>query len=294
MNTLPFETAAPRAAAPVLAIRELRKSFAGNEILRGVSLSMRRGEVVALIGPSGSGKSTLLRCINALEHYESGDVCFLGKRLSYVGSGRERRRLGDRRLAEERARIGMVFQSYALFPHLTAEQNVMLALRRVHRIGKREARERSRQWLANVGLGELCDRYPHQLSGGQQQRTAIARALAQDPELMLLDEVTSALDPELTGEVLAVIRQLAASGKTMLVVSHEMAFVREVADTVAFMQAGRIVASGPPSQMFGGAASPRLGSFLDRVRGSSRDRASVFDGDVMVAGSNGESMERGC
>jgi len=280
----------------VLAVHGLRKRFRGDEILRGVDLTIRRGEVMALIGPSGSGKSTLLRCINALEEYEAGEVRFLGERLSYRGDGRERRRLSDRRLAAERARIGMVFQSYALFPHLTAAENVMLALRRVQRIGKREARERSRHWLANVGLAELGDRYPHQLSGGQQQRTAIARALAQDPDLMLLDEVTSALDPELTGEVLSVIRQLAASGKTMLVVSHEMAFVREVADTVAFMQEGRIVDVGPPMQLFGGNASPSLGLFLDRFLSTSHDRPtpSVIDRPSTIVGSIAKMRQAGC
>lgn len=252
--------------APLLAIAGLCKSFGSACVLRDVSIDVRRGEVLALIGASGSGKSTLLRCINALEDYETGEITLAGERLSYRGEGRSRKRLGDRRLAAERARVGMVFQSYNLFPHLTAEENITLGLRRVRRRGRAEARDIAQYWLARVGLAERRAHYARQLSGGQQQRVAIARALAMEPELILLDEVTSALDPELVGDVLAAIRDLAHGGMTMLVVSHELGFVRDVADRIAFMHQGCIAEAGSPRDIFERPLSPQLRSFIARFR----------------------------
>ena len=255
---------------PLLSIQGLTKSFGGQRVLEAVDLDIPRGAVTALIGASGSGKSTLLRCINGLEEYEDGAIHLLGTRLAYSGEGRARRRFSDRKLSAERARIGMVFQSYNLFPHLTAEQNVMLGLRRVKQHGKAESLEIAGRWLDRVGLADRRRHYPYQLSGGQQQRVAIARALAMDPELVLLDEVTSALDPELVGEVLAVIQNLAAAGMTMIVVSHEMAFVRDVAQQVAFMHQGRILELGSPEQIFGRPETPMLRSFVSRFVGPGR------------------------
>ncbi|MFI5015092.1 MAG: amino acid ABC transporter ATP-binding protein, partial [Hyphomicrobiales bacterium] len=226
-------------------------------------------EVLALIGASGSGKSTLLRCVNSLEDYEAGEIRLAGERLSYAGQDKSRKRFGDRRLSAERARVGMVFQSYNLFPHLTAEHNITLGLRRVRGCRKAEATDIAQHWLERVGLADRRQHYPHQLSGGQQQRVAIARAVAMEPQIILLDEVTSALDPELVAEVLAVIRELATSGMTMMVVSHEMSFVRDVADQVAFMHSGRIIEAGPPSVIFDKPESSQLRSFIARFRGGS-------------------------
>ncbi|MDQ0474223.1 amino acid ABC transporter ATP-binding protein [Labrys wisconsinensis] len=250
----------------LLGIERLSKSFAGQPVLREVSLAVPEGRVTAIIGSSGSGKSTLLRCVNTLEDYEAGTIRLRGERLGYAGEGRTRRRLGDRRLSAQRGRIGMVFQGYNLFPHLTARQNIMLGLRRVGGQGRAEAAEAAAGWLARVGLAERAEHYPYQLSGGQQQRVAIARAFALRPELVLLDEVTSALDPELVGEVLAVIRALAGAGMTMMVVSHELAFVRDVADEVAFMHQGRIVEIGPPAELLQRPATPELAAFIARFR----------------------------
>jgi polar amino acid transport system ATP-binding protein len=238
------------APTPLLRITGLCKRFGAQEVLRDVSLDVAAGEVVALIGASGSGKSTLLRCINALEDYAAGDIRLAGERLFYTGDGAKRRRFGDRRLSAERARIGMVFQGYNLFPHFTAEENITLGLRRVRGCRKAQARDIAAHWLQRVGLAEKSRHYPHQLSGGQQQRVAIARALALEPLLLLLDEVTSALDPELVAEVQAVIREFAAGGMTMIVVSHEMGFVRDVADRIVRMQDGRIVETGSPAALF--------------------------------------------
>ncbi len=256
----------PAPAAPLLRLEGLTKCFGDQPVLSGVSVALQRRDVLALIGVSGSGKSTLLRCINSLEEYEGGAIYLRGERLSYRGTGVSRRRYGDRRLAAERARIGMVFQSFNLFPHLDAEENITLGLRRVCGRSRADAREVARHWLAQVGLPDRGSHYPHQLSGGQQQRVAIARALATEPELILLDEVTSALDPELVGEVLTVIRDLARAGTTMIVVSHEMAFVRDVADRVAFMHGGRIVEIGPPGELFEAPSTPQLVSLLSRFR----------------------------
>jgi polar amino acid transport system ATP-binding protein len=259
----------------LLQIASLSKSFGAARVLSDVSLDIARGEVLALIGASGSGKSTLLRCTNGLEEYEAGNVTLEGERLAYAGEGARRRRLGDRRLSAERARIGMVFQGYNLFPHLTAVENVTLGLCRVRKLARAAAARHALQWLDRVGLADRSAHYPHQLSGGQQQRVALARAVAMEPRLLLLDEITSALDPELVGEVLAVVRDLARGGMTMMIVSHELAFVRDVADRIAFMHAGRIAEIGRPDQVLRAPATPQLASFIARFRNGGASDATA-------------------
>lgn len=259
---------------PLLTVRDVTKSYGEKKVLDQVAVDVNAGEVLAIIGSSGSGKSTLLRCLNALEEYQAGEVRLRGERLAYRGDGNARRRLGDRKLSEERARIGMVFQGYNLFPHLTAEENITLGLRRVRRFDGTHAAKVAGDWLGRVGLGHVSKHYPHQLSGGQQQRVALARAVALEPELILLDEVTSALDPELVGEVLGVIRDLASNGMTMVVVSHEMAFVREVADRIAFMQDGRIIEHGTPEAIFGAPKTAPLQTFVSRFQTTSWSRSN--------------------
>jgi len=241
---------------PVLRLRKVCKSFGSAPVLRDVDLTLEHGSVTVLIGPSGSGKSTLLRCVNGLEPVASGEIEFEGKRLPAKGAA----------LRQVRERIGFVFQSFNLFPHLTALGNVALAVRVVRGMSRDEAAGRARALLQRVGLGAKLDSYPDQLSGGQQQRVSIARALAMEPSLMMFDEPTSALDPELTGEVLNVMLELARSGMTMLVVSHEMGFVRRAASKVAFMRDGRIVDEGPPDRVFGAPADPSMRSFLDAIQ----------------------------
>jgi polar amino acid transport system ATP-binding protein len=255
----------------VIRIEQLHKSFGTVEVLRGIDMQVDRDQVVAILGPSGSGKSTLLRCVAALEEYESGQILIDGELVGYrvgAGDGR-RRRLGDRELAHQRANIGMVFQSYNLFPHLTALQNVMLGLVHVRRLPRAEAHEVAIGWLERVGLGDRGPAYPYQLSGGQQQRIAIARAAATQPKVLLLDEVTSALDPELVGEVLTVIRDLAESGVTMMIVTHEVLFARDVAREVVFMDEGRVVEHGAPGDVLGAPRTERLRAFLRRYATSS-------------------------
>ena len=249
-------------ADAVVRIRGLGKSFGQNRVLNNVELDVKRGEVVTVIGPSGSGKTTLLRCVNALEHYESGSIRLDGVEVGYVEAGGRRRRESE--LTALRAQTGMVFQMFFLFPHLTAAENIMLGLRKVRGKSKTEAREIAERWLTRVGLTDKFDAYPSQLSGGQQQRVGIARAVAAEPKVLLLDEITSALDPELVGEVLAVVRQLADDGMTMIVVTHEMAFAREVSDLVVFMDGGRIVVSGKPDEVLVNPSHERLRSFLSR------------------------------
>src|SRR3954451_17640458 len=250
---------------PVLLVRGLRKSFGAHEVLRGVDLEVRKGEVVTIIGPSGSGKTTLLRCVNLLELYDGGSVQLGGVEVGFrEPEGKHRRRRRERELSPIRAEAGMVFQLFYLFPHLTALGNVTLGLTKVRRKPKAEDRRIADYCLTRVGLADRLDHLPAQLSGGQQQRVGIARAVAMQPKLLLLDEITSSLDPELVGEVLAVVRRLADEVMTMLVVTHEMGFAREVSDQVAFMEGGLIVEQGPPEQVMQLAATERLRTFLSR------------------------------
>jgi polar amino acid transport system ATP-binding protein len=251
---------------PLLQIKALRKSFGKVEVLKGVDLEVHEKEVVSIIGSSGSGKTTLLRCVNLMEEFEGGEVLLDGESIGYRLDGAKRRRLRDRELSRQRAMTGMVFQSFNLFPHLSAAGNVMLGLRKVKGIARDEARAIAEQWLARVGLAERADHYPSQLSGGQQQRVAIARALAMSPKLVLLDEITSALDPELVQEVLAVIKTLAQEGATLLLVTHEMRFARDVSHRVVFMEKGQIAEQGTPSEIFGNPKSARLADFLGNAR----------------------------
>jgi polar amino acid transport system ATP-binding protein len=239
----------------MIEVRDLHKSFGELEVLRGIDFRVAQGEVVCVIGPSGSGKSTLLRCINLLEQPTSGQVFVGGVEVTDP----------DVDLDAARRRIGMVFQQFNLFPHLTALENVTIAQRRVLRREKAAAEQVARENLERVGLTDKADAYPAQLSGGQQQRVAIARALAMGPELMLFDEPTSALDPELVGDVLAVMRHLAGDGMTMVVVTHEMSFAREVADRVAFIDHGVFVEEGPPAQVIGDPKHERTRTFLARL-----------------------------
>ena len=259
-------------AAPALLVEELHKSFASLDVLKGVSLSAEEGDVIALIGASGSGKSTLLRCINLLEIPDSGRVLLRGELVEMTRDRLGRIRPANWRQVDRlRSRLGMVFQSFNLWTHMTILQNVIEAP--VHVLGepKRAAIEKAMALLAKVGIAEKAEAYPAQLSGGQQQRAAIARALAMEPDIMLFDEPTSALDPELVGEVLRVMQQLAQEGRTMIIVTHEMAFAREVASRVIFLHKGRIEEEGPPEQVFGSPASERcrqfLASHLQRERG---------------------------
>ena len=240
---------------PLVRMRDIVKSFGDNVVLDGVNLDVHAGEVVVLIGPSGAGKSTLLRCINGLEKITSGTIEVDGHQLSYQESA----------INTIRSRIGMVFQSFNLFPHMTVAQNIMMAQRDVLGRSSTEARERAEELLDRVGLAEKADAYPDSLSGGQQQRVAIARALAMDPAVMLFDEPTSALDPELVGEVLHVMRELADEGMTMIVVTHEMRFARRAADRVVLMADKQIVEEGPPEQVLDNPTSERGQAFLRQL-----------------------------
>lgn len=240
---------------PVVRIEELHKSFDDNEVLRGIDLDVHRGEVVVILGPSGSGKSTLLRCVNLLEAPTSGRIFFEGAEITAQKTD----------INKVRAHLGMVFQSFNLFPHLTAKKNVMLAQKKVLRRSKEEAERVAIEQLSKVGLGDRVDYKPSELSGGQQQRVAIARALAMSPHVMLFDEATSALDPELVRDVLAVMRQLARGGMTMIVVTHEMGFARDVADRVIFMDGGYIVEQGSPEEVFDRPTSDRTKDFLGHI-----------------------------
>ncbi|KXK60141.1 peptide ABC transporter ATP-binding protein [Micromonospora rosaria] len=239
----------------LLRCQGLRKVFAGHVVLDQLDLTVAEHQVVALIGASGSGKSTLLRCVNLLEELDDGTIELDGEEIS------------DPRVDPDRVRrrIGMVFQSYNLFPHLSVLENITLAPRRVHRRARAEAEAQARDLLDRVGLGAKADAYPDRLSGGQQQRVAIVRALANNPRLLLLDEVTSALDPELVGEVLTMIRDLKAEGMTMVLATHEMSFARDVADQVCFLDGGRVVETGPPEQVLGSPTQPRTRQFLARI-----------------------------
>ena len=236
-------------------VQQLHKSFGDNEVLKGIDFHVDDGEVVCVIGPSGSGKSTLLRCVNQLEVPTKGRVLVEGVDMSDPETD----------LNDVRSRIGMVFQSFNLFPHLTVTANLTLAQRRVKKRGKAEAEKRARENLARVGLEDKADAYPAHLSGGQQQRVAIARALSMDPDLMLFDEPTSALDPELVGDVLAVMKSLASEGMTMMVVTHEMGFAREVGDKLVFMDEGVIMEEGDPAEVLSNPQHARTQEFLSKV-----------------------------
>ena len=262
----PLPGALKMSMEPVLTIAGLVKSFGANAILRGVDLNVYPGDVVSIIGASGSGKTTLLRCVDLLEEYDSGEIRLDSELLGYsIGADGRHRRLPGRSLARQRARIGMVFQSYNLFPHLSALSNVMLGLTRVRQKPATEARTIAENWLDRVGLADRRGHYPSELSGGQQQRVAIARALAMEPRLLLLDEVTSALDPELVQEVLLTVRKLAEAGTTMLIVTHEMRFARNVSSRTMFMDRGAVVEEGTPEEVFGNPKAPRLAEFLANV-----------------------------
>ncbi|MET3857677.1 MULTISPECIES: amino acid ABC transporter ATP-binding protein [unclassified Rhizobium] len=239
----------------IVNIQKLDKSYGDFQVLHGIDLSIAEGEVVCVIGPSGSGKSTLIRCINHLESFSSES------RIEVDGIKVER----GRNLARVRAEVGMVFQSFNLFPHLSVLKNIMIAPMRVRGTPPDEAARKARDLLARVGITEQADKYPEQLSGGQQQRVAIARALAMEPRVLLFDEPTSALDPEMVGEVLDVMRKLAGTGVTMIVVTHEMGFARQVADRVIFMDGGRIVEAGTPAEIFDNPREERTRSFLRAV-----------------------------
>ncbi|MDI5963393.1 amino acid ABC transporter ATP-binding protein [Streptomyces sp. SL13] len=250
---------------PLVRIRGLSKSFGTHQVLHGVDLDVREGEVTVLLGPSGSGKSTLLRCVNHLESPDAGYVEVDGRIIGHRPRGGRLHALRPRALTRQRAGIGMVFQQFNLFPHLTVLDNITEAPVAVRGLPRRQAADRARELLDRVGLAGRQDSYPRQLSGGQRQRVAIARALAMEPRLMLFDEPTSALDPELVGEVLAVMKDLAADGMTMLVVTHEIGFAREAADTVVFLDAGRVVESGPPAHVLTTPRHDRARAFLSAV-----------------------------
>jgi polar amino acid transport system ATP-binding protein len=242
--------------ASVVEITALRKSYGSNEVLKGIDLQVKSGEVIAIIGKSGSGKSTLLRCINGLETFQEGALRVDGKPLLHESAMAMR---------ELRQRVGMIFQSFNLFPHLTVGKNIMLAPTLVKKKDGSSAVAQARKLLERVGLGEKFDATPDQLSGGQQQRVAIARALAMEPAVLLCDEITSALDPELVGEVLRVVESLADEGMTLLMVTHEMSFARKVSDRVIFMHQGRVHEMGPPEQLFGNPQTPELKQFLSSL-----------------------------
>ncbi len=252
-------------SAPMVSAEGVHKRFGRQEVLKGITLAVMPGEVMCLLGPSGSGKSTFLRCINHLEKIDVGRLSVDGELVGYREAGGRLHELREAEVARKRAQIGMVFQHFNLFPNMTALENVTCAPIRVRGVARPQAEERGRELLARVGLPDKLAAYPAQLSGGQQQRVAIARALAMDPKLMLFDEPTSALDPELVGEVLEVMRELAADGMTMIVVTHEMGFAREVADTVVFMDEGVVVESGGPGEVLSSPRHERTRAFLSKV-----------------------------
>jgi len=254
-NTEPAAHATTEPAnGSVIRLEAVRKSFGDNLVLDGIDLDVASGEVLVVIGPSGSGKSTLLRCVNLLEPLDSGSIWFEGEEITRKGTD----------VSNVRQRIGMVFQQFNLFPHLTVLNNLTIAARRIRKLSRSEAEQRAHILLAQVGVEHKADQHPHQLSGGQQQRVAIARALMMEPHVMLFDEVTSALDPELVGEVLVVMRDLANLGMTMMVVTHEMQFAREVGDRVIFMDDGRVIEQGVPADILDRPQQERTRRFLRR------------------------------
>jgi polar amino acid transport system ATP-binding protein len=250
---------------PMVKAEEVRKRFGRLEVLTGVSMEVQPGEVVCMLGPSGSGKSTFLRCINHLEKIDSGRLSVDGELVGYRQAGDKIYELRDADVCRERSEIGMVFQRFNLFGHMTAMENVIEAPIRVKKVKKNEAARRAKELLERVGLADKLDSYPAQLSGGQQQRVAIARALAMEPKLMLFDEPTSALDPELVGDVLDVMRQLAKDGMTMIVVTHEMGFAREAADRLVMMCDGAIIEEGTPEHFFVAPTHERTKQFLSKI-----------------------------
>ena len=275
MATTADSTAPERTADAVVRLEDVNKSFGDNHVLRGIDLEVHQGEVLTIIGPSGSGKSTLLRCVNLLEPLQSGRIWFEGEEITRRGAD----------LSAVRQRIGMVFQQFNLFPHLRVIDNLTLATRRIRRQPRAAAEARALELLERVGLAEKARQHPHQLSGGQQQRVAIARALMMDPHVMLFDEVTSALDPELVGEVLIVMRDLARDGMTMLVVTHEMQFAREVGDRLVFMDEGRIVEEGVPTAVLDAPKEERTRRFLRRSlqHAGTLEELSITDEEGAVA-----------
>jgi polar amino acid transport system ATP-binding protein len=258
MSALPTET-------PMVRAERVHKSFGRLEVLRGVSLEVMPRDVMVIVGPSGGGKSTFLRCVNHLEKINAGRLWVDGELVGYQQRGAKLYELKDNEVARKRAEIGMVFQSFNLFPHMTALENIMVGPVQVKKENKAGVRVRAQELLKRVGLSEKADSHPAQLSGGQQQRVAIARALAMEPKLMLFDEPTSALDPELVGEVLDVMRGLAETGMTMIVVTHEIGFAREVGDKLLFMDGGVIVESGPPREVIANPREERTRQFLSKV-----------------------------
>ena len=250
---------------PMVNAEAVHKRFGRHEVLKGITMQVARGDVMVLLGPSGSGKSTFLRCINHLEKINSGRLSVDGELVGYRQVGDALHELRESEVARKRSEIGMLFQHFNLFPHMTALENVTCAPIQVKNVPRPQASARARELLERVGLADKVDAYPAQLSGGQQQRVAIARALAMEPKLMLFDEPTSALDPELVGDVLAAMQQLAREGMTMIVVTHEMGFAREVADTVAFMDAGVVVESGRPADILDSPRHERTRAFLSKV-----------------------------
>ncbi|MFF2389489.1 amino acid ABC transporter ATP-binding protein [Agromyces sp. NPDC058104] len=253
-------------ARPLVEIRRVRKSFGAHQVLRDVSLAVPEGTVTVLLGPSGSGKSTLLRCINHLESIDGGRIIVDGELIGYRQAGHDIHEMTPRQIARQRRDIGMVFQRFNLFPHLTALENITEAPVGIAGVPRAKAKARALELLDRVGLADFAGHYPSQLSGGQQQRVAIARALAMDPKLMLFDEPTSALDPELVGDVLDVMRELANDGMTMIVVTHEIGFARGVADQVVFMDGGVVVEAGRPEEVLDRPQRQRTRDFLESVR----------------------------
>ncbi|MAY87459.1 MAG: ATP-binding protein [Pseudooceanicola sp.] len=250
------------AAQPVIELKNIHKSYGALEVLKGVSITAERGHVVSLIGSSGSGKSTLLRCANLLEDSQQGEILFKGEPVTWAGSGATRRPADARQVLRIRTNLSMVFQQFNLWSHMTILQNVMEAPLTVLRRDRVEVEQKARQYLDKVGIGDKCDVYPAQMSGGQQQRAAIARALCMEPEALLFDEPTSALDPELEQEVVKVIKDLAAEGRTMLIVTHDMKLAHDVSDHVVFLHQGLIEEEGAPDTLFGAPKSERLRGFL--------------------------------
>jgi polar amino acid transport system ATP-binding protein len=250
------------AAAPVIEIRNLHKAYGALEVLKGVDVTARKGEVISLIGSSGSGKSTLLRCCNLLEDSQQGEILFKGEPVHWAGTGHGRRPGDAKQVLRIRTNLSMVFQSFNLWAHMTILQNVMEAPVTVLGRDRAEAEAAARGYLDKVGIGDKCDVYPAQLSGGQQQRAAIARGLCMEPEALLFDEPTSALDPELEQEVIRVMKDLAAEGRTMIIVTHDMNLAHDVSDHVIFLHQGLIEEEGPPDRLFGSATSERLQQFL--------------------------------